>query len=329
MKDKGTKIKKTLFRIVTKKQNDSKNVGITLIALVVTIIVLLILAGVVLSLTVGSQGILNKTINVVDKYENASNEEHNIIDEYIEKIKIINEEVEEIEEPFTLANIGIDPETPINEIVTNTDGILNTILSYEDSTKYFFENFDIYKDVSKSQSSMQVISNSSYALEILKGTDIPEISNSQYWQLVYNKYIPRMTNDTNPSGVAYASNISYGNAYKAFEPSINVADCVCANQTFYVQYQFADNGIIPRKILYYNAGDSGFGINSTGYVAASVDGTNYETIVNFTDLPANTYNYINATSTEKYKYFRCYITKANNTYGSNTHRIYIFNVYGL
>ena len=46
-----------------------KNQGITLVALVVTIIVLLILAGVSLSLVAGSDGILNKAVKAVDKNE--------------------------------------------------------------------------------------------------------------------------------------------------------------------------------------------------------------------------------------------------------------------
>ena len=49
--------------------------GITLIALVITIIVLLILAGVSLSLVMGNEGILGKATNAVDKTEKAAVEE--------------------------------------------------------------------------------------------------------------------------------------------------------------------------------------------------------------------------------------------------------------
>ena len=45
--------------------------GITLIALVITIIVLLILAGVSLNLMAGSDGILGKAMSSVDKTEKA------------------------------------------------------------------------------------------------------------------------------------------------------------------------------------------------------------------------------------------------------------------
>ncbi len=49
-----------------------KNKGITLIALVVTIIVLLILAGVTLSLVAGENGILKRATNAVDVNEKES-----------------------------------------------------------------------------------------------------------------------------------------------------------------------------------------------------------------------------------------------------------------
>ena len=64
--------------------------GITLIALVVTIIVLLILAGVAISLTIGQNGIFARAQNAVNVYEQAATNEQqelgkaeDIIDEYL------------------------------------------------------------------------------------------------------------------------------------------------------------------------------------------------------------------------------------------------------
>ena len=56
------------------KKIDQK--GITLIALVVTIIVLIILAGISLNLLLGDNGIIKKAQDVSDKYKEASNEEN-------------------------------------------------------------------------------------------------------------------------------------------------------------------------------------------------------------------------------------------------------------
>ena len=64
--------------------------GITLIALVVTIIVLLILAGTTYTLVIGNDGIFNKAKNATEKYENSARNEQkdmssmaNLIDQYI------------------------------------------------------------------------------------------------------------------------------------------------------------------------------------------------------------------------------------------------------
>ena len=52
-----------------------KEKGITLVALVVTIVVLLILAGVSLSLVIGNQGILTRSKTAATNYTNAAAEE--------------------------------------------------------------------------------------------------------------------------------------------------------------------------------------------------------------------------------------------------------------
>ena len=54
--------------------------GITLVALVITIIVLLILAGVTISLTLGNEGIITKSQQATGNYINAANEEKTQLD---------------------------------------------------------------------------------------------------------------------------------------------------------------------------------------------------------------------------------------------------------
>lgn len=72
------------------RKNVKSNLGITLVALVITIIILLILAGVTLSLTLGENGLLKRTELAKEEYENAGNKEEtgleqitNSIDNYI------------------------------------------------------------------------------------------------------------------------------------------------------------------------------------------------------------------------------------------------------
>ena len=62
-----------------KKQGRRKQKGITLVALVVTIIVLIILAGVTLNIVLDNDGIINKAKQAVDDYENAQKEEQELL----------------------------------------------------------------------------------------------------------------------------------------------------------------------------------------------------------------------------------------------------------
>ena len=74
------------------RKTSKREKGITLIALIVTIIVLLILAGVTISLAVSNQGIFNKAKTATRSYKNAATAEEeslavaeNEIDKYIPK----------------------------------------------------------------------------------------------------------------------------------------------------------------------------------------------------------------------------------------------------
>ena len=62
-----------------KKQERREEKGITLVALVVTIIVLIILAGVTLNIVLDNDGIINKAKQAADDYENAQREEQELL----------------------------------------------------------------------------------------------------------------------------------------------------------------------------------------------------------------------------------------------------------
>lgn len=113
--------------------------GITLVALVVTIIVLLILAGVSLSLVAGSDGILGKATNAVDKHQIAT------IKEKIE-LKIAEEVENFYEAKYVKRSIdnaynaydyltAVDDSTKITERTTiNEAGATYTISYIKDTT---------------------------------------------------------------------------------------------------------------------------------------------------------------------------------------------------
>lgn len=78
--------------------------GITLIALIITIIIMLILAGVVISLTIGDNGIFKTAKNAARNYADAAENENNQINEF--ENYIINEVNETEENPYTQLKVG-------------------------------------------------------------------------------------------------------------------------------------------------------------------------------------------------------------------------------
>lgn len=54
--------------------------GVTLVALVITVIVMLILAGVAISALTANDGLFGRTSNAADKYSNAAEQENHTVD---------------------------------------------------------------------------------------------------------------------------------------------------------------------------------------------------------------------------------------------------------
>ena len=85
------KEKQVIKSKITKKEQSYKQKGITLVALVITVVIMLILAGVAIAAVVDGDGLFSKTREVTEAYENAVEDEGNMlqsmmnqIDKYIE-----------------------------------------------------------------------------------------------------------------------------------------------------------------------------------------------------------------------------------------------------
>ncbi len=81
------------------KYNNRKEKGITLIALVVTIILLLILAGVTISQIAGSNGLFQRARQAVEKYKNSAEEEQiqiGMLEQYVSDFSVIGESEAEV-----------------------------------------------------------------------------------------------------------------------------------------------------------------------------------------------------------------------------------------
>ena len=100
-------------------KNFRKNQGITLIALVITVIVLLILAGITIATLTGNNGILTRAQEAKNKTEQAQEEEQNILNSYEDKIN----EYAGIDWDTVLANAQKHPEQKTSTAIgVGTDG---------------------------------------------------------------------------------------------------------------------------------------------------------------------------------------------------------------
>ena len=100
------------------KHKKNKELGITLIALVVTIIVLLILAGISVMMLTGNNGVLIRAGEAKEKTDDASTKENislaynsALIDKYVKTDKTFEEKMqEELEETYGEGNVAVTKE---------------------------------------------------------------------------------------------------------------------------------------------------------------------------------------------------------------------------
>ena len=103
------------------KNQRLKEHGVTLVALVVTIIIMLILAGVVLNIAIGDNGLIGKAKQAVEEYGKAKNEEEERLRDLEDDLKsTLKEAGEEVDEPH---NVNWDT----NKVTPTSDGKGNVI----------------------------------------------------------------------------------------------------------------------------------------------------------------------------------------------------------
>lgn len=110
--------------------------GITLVALIITIIVLLILAGVVIAMTIGDEGIINKSQHAVEEYKKS---------EIKEELQLA---VTAIQMKLTGENKTISINTIANELRENYRKYLSETLQNleDDGTNGEYKGYSFYID---------------------------------------------------------------------------------------------------------------------------------------------------------------------------------------
>ena len=76
--------------IIKKEIKNKKEKGITLVALVITVIILLILAGVTIRGVLGEKGLAEEAKNATKKYGQAQDEEKNVVRNFLDELRNIN-----------------------------------------------------------------------------------------------------------------------------------------------------------------------------------------------------------------------------------------------
>ncbi len=117
-----------------------QNTGITLVALVITIIVLLILAGITINLTVGQRGILNRAQEAGKNYEESAKREDEQLSNFLKEADKIMEELTpkepEVSEEVKALKVGdyIKYDTGVSSVGEN--GVVVCRVLYPVSSEY-------------------------------------------------------------------------------------------------------------------------------------------------------------------------------------------------
>ena len=159
--------------------------GITLIALVVTIIVLLILAGISISMLMGQNGILNRAAEAKEKTEKAGIEEKRQIARYQASMNSTSSNYMDVKIPAGFAPTGIKGEDSIEEGLVITDNVGNEYVWIE-----------VPKKITSDSNSDEEIEEKlkEYASPYTKGSDGQEYQWKDEWYAIENGQV--ITKDT-------------------------------------------------------------------------------------------------------------------------------------
>ena len=178
-----------------KKQERRKEKGITLVALVVTIIVLIILAGVTLNIVLDQNGIINKAQQATEDYDTAQREEQEllgVVEDYIEYAG----KTAPIPEGYTASQITTEDDVAEGLVIYEipegaTVDWENQTITIEGSTTNLQETVDQYVWIPVSEINDMVMCKSNNKLA---GEDGNKICN-----LVYDEEADTLTCQTHPT----------------------------------------------------------------------------------------------------------------------------------
>lgn len=243
-----------------------QNSGITLVALVITIIILLILAGITISQLTGS-GLFENAKLAKEKAHNAQQKEDQILKDYENEIKERldgndNVKIQSFEQ--LLERNSIDTSVSKEEVINNTDNVLEKILNDKESVNYIVSNYDTYKEIVNNEKGIEAVSKSKYA-------SYKFISNNQWKSdILASQYISVFDNNSekvaklssNSENLLYESENLYfqdaSNIYKSFDRNLS-SDTVESVSSVATNFGFTYDS--TNNFVLYSGGDNYVGYN--------------------------------------------------------------------
>ncbi len=267
--------------------------GITLIALIITIIILLILAGVTISLTLGDNGLFSTAKRAVSNYTNAAEQELG----YFNQVNDMIEETMQGELTISIDNINTKG-FKIN--VTNTKTTKSDNIIFE----YYLDD----EKIVSTQEKYYVINNIDWEQE---HTVYVKEFNGEKYKDTSKKYklksdgIPTLT--SNNSSIITEGDWRNGMhperyVYQAFDGDEQTLACPLESGAWGVGYSIGYD--FGEPVMMYKASGK---IRMLGYkIQASNDNKNWEDIIT-SSSPGND-NFVNEIiNGKKYRYWRLYI----------------------
>lgn len=314
-----------------RKKKNSAEKGITLIALIVTIIILLILAGVTIAALKGDNGLFAYTKQAKQKSENAQLEENIILDDYENKIKYYTDQNKKEGKDYSKYNDTLkllytnadDKDIPIEdgeenlpttvgELVSNKD-VFSWILSSNKNDDYIIDNSDIFmNDIVNNNTAMEImgkneyiskkaIKNNKWRTSILSSTHLDKFN-------LGAKTVPTMTNNTSPEGEAFVSKEEkLVEAFRCFDGNNNTAGGIARPYTLngYIGYKFTEK-VIPYYVAILNYSKYSNYLSNIK-VQGSNDNNIWVDLTDVTSIATSGWIYIkleNDNAYEEYQYIR-------------------------
>lgn len=285
--------------------------GITLVALIITIVVLLILAGITINIVLGENGLINKAKTATSKYKNEQDRENEAIRQYENDLN-------------SYISGNRDYENEINELRQEIARLQDELNNKDEILKEYMDNIviDLLRESKKKIDVKDVLTNSFLtkmatskvtAKMMLDNNTFRSNLSSTFLSCLNVSLVPTLSNNTN-----VLCNSIYSNDWTAYM-GFTSSKCWCnvrnQNSNIYLGYDFTNNPKNVRIVKMYNGGTQDYPAKQIK-LQCSNDNTTWEDASDVYTL-ANSSKEVFLLNTKKdnsYRSWRLYMLSAYKEY---------------